>query len=327
MEPPKGLRLWSSAPELHGHQQIKCPWVLEDPRRLTRALTQPRCQASTREAEDSAMCCFERSLLTLPASLEPSISLASQTPGGATGREEACGRRLASAPACAMGGRGATAEFRDHPPMPPPANLQQGWVWWGQSGPSATVSPRALPPNRTDPTPCQSSPTWSKAGHVSILPRPLGGSQALLSLRIAGLRVGAWAQALLFCLARGLLSLLPGAPRHLLDSHQPAAGPQEGGRRTSAPCECTAVTASGWACLRPSAWCLATLPPGPAAWPCICSFPARAICAGTACQESLEGHSPVRWSARRSTGGGGCSVLHLPRLTGPIRVWGGVGGV
>lgn len=173
--------------------------------------------------------------------------------------------------------------------------------------------------------------TWSRAGHVSVLPRPLGGSQALLSLRIAGLRVGAWAQALLFCLASGLLSLLPGAPRHLLDSHQPAAGPQEGGRRTSAPCECAAVTASGWACLRPSAWCLATLPPGPASWPCVCSFPAQAICAGTACQESLEGRSPVRWSAhwsaRRSTEGGGCSVLHLPRLTGPIRVWGGVGGV
>ena len=158
LEPPKGLRLWSSAPELHGHQQIKCPWVLGDPRRLTRALTQPRCQASTREAEDSAVCCFERSLLTLPGSLEPSISLASQTPGGATGREEACGRRLASAPACAVGGGGATAESRDHPPMPPLANLQRGWVWWGQSGPSATVSPRALPPNRTDPTPCRSSP-------------------------------------------------------------------------------------------------------------------------------------------------------------------------
>lgn len=106
MQPPRGLRLWSSAPELRGHQQIKCPWALGSPRRLTGALTQPRCQASTREAEDSAVCCFERSLPTLPGSLEPSISLASQTLGGATGREEACGRRLASAPACAVGGRG-----------------------------------------------------------------------------------------------------------------------------------------------------------------------------------------------------------------------------
>lgn len=154
LQPPKGLRLWSSAPELRGHQQIKCPWALRGPRRLTRALTQPRCQASTREAEDSAVCCFERSLPTLPGSLEPSISLASQTPGGVIGREEACGRRLAGA----VGGGGATAECHDRPPMPPPADLQRGWVWWGQSGPSATVSPRAPPPNRSGPTPCWSSP-------------------------------------------------------------------------------------------------------------------------------------------------------------------------
>lgn len=85
--------------------------------------------------------------------------------------------------------------------------------------------------------------TWSGAGHVSVPPGPLGRSQVLLSLRIAGLGVGAWAQSLLFCLARGLLGLLPRAPGNLLDIHQPTAGLQEGGRRTSAPCECTAVTA------------------------------------------------------------------------------------
>lgn len=103
-------------------------------------------------------CCFERSLPTLPGSLEPSLSLASQTPGGATGREEACGRRLACAPACAVvGGWRATAEPRV-PSSPRLANLQRGWVWRGQSGPSATVSSTAPPPNQTSPAPCRSSP-------------------------------------------------------------------------------------------------------------------------------------------------------------------------
>lgn len=62
--------------------------------------------------------CFERLLPTLPGSLEPLLSLASQTPGGATGREEACGRRLACAPACAVRVGGPTAEARVPPDAP-----------------------------------------------------------------------------------------------------------------------------------------------------------------------------------------------------------------
>lgn len=157
---PKGLRLWSSAPELRGHQQIKYPWALGGPRRLVGAVTQPRCEASTGEAQDN--CCFERSLPTLPGSLEPSLSLASQTPGGATGRKEACGRRLACAPACAVvGGWRATAEPRV-PPSPPLANLQPGWVWWGRVVPA--------PPSAQWPRP-QTGPARLPAGPAQDLER------------------------------------------------------------------------------------------------------------------------------------------------------------
>lgn len=165
---------------------------------------------------------------------------------------------------------------------------------------------------------------------MSVPPGPLGGSQVLLSLRIAGLRVGAWAWALLFRLARGLLSLLPGAPRHLQTATSLQQAPT---KETTGPRPHVSARLSqpgGWACPRPCAWCLATLPPGLAAWPCVCSFPAQAICAGTACQESLEGRSPACQSAHQSaprSTGGCCSVLHLPLLAGPVRVWGGVGGV
>ena len=55
MQPPEGLRLWSFAPELHGHQQIKCPWALGGPRRLAGDLTQPRCQTNTGEAQDNTV--------------------------------------------------------------------------------------------------------------------------------------------------------------------------------------------------------------------------------------------------------------------------------
>lgn len=146
---------------------------------------------------------------------------------------------------------------------------------------------------------------------MSVPPGPLGGSQVLLSLRIAGLRVGAWAWALLFRLARGLLSLLPGAPRHLQTATSLQQAPT---KETTGPRPHVSARLSqpgGWACPRPCAWCLATLPPGLAAWPCVCSFPAQAICAGTACQESLEGRSPAcqsaHQSAPRSTGGAAVS--------------------
>lgn len=107
-------------------------------------------------------CCFERSLLTLPGSLEPSLSLASQTPGGATGRKEACGRRLACAPACAVvGGWRATAEPRV-PPSPPLANLQRGWVWWGRVVPA--------PPSAQWPRP-HTGPARLPAGPAQDLER------------------------------------------------------------------------------------------------------------------------------------------------------------
>lgn len=67
MQLPKGLRLWSSAPELRGHQQIKYPWALGGPRRLVGALTQPRCEASTGEAQDNTVALRGRCPLCLAA--------------------------------------------------------------------------------------------------------------------------------------------------------------------------------------------------------------------------------------------------------------------
>lgn len=96
---------------------------------------------------------------------------------------------------------------------------------------------------------------------------------------------------------------------------------REGGRLTSAPCECTAVVA----------WSVGLPRRVPGAWPCAYSFPAQAIYARAACQESpnslpvslrgsKESCAPGLHPAPSSLGGRPC--LAGPILVGGVRTKG-----